>query len=752
MTLCFHINAFQVANIPFFFEINAISPHQNAFIRFFLIFSPSISHFFVTFGVGNLALSAGCFSAGSISATLIIAATCIMTKRNPYSTPHISPLRRSAIWMLSAMAAFILYSCASIGNPSGGPRDEDPPRFVKATPAPGATSVSNPTVTIDFNELINVKDAFTKVVVSPPSKQTPRVSANGRRLTILFPDTLLPNTTYTVDFMDAIEDVNEGNKLEGFTYTFSTGSGIDSLRISGMVLDASNLEPQKEVIVGVHSVLADSAFTTLPFERIAKTDSYGRFIIRGLKPGPYRVFALKDMNNDFIWDNPEESIAFYDEIVVPQTETTVVSDTIYNLRTMQIDTIVPRLRTVFLPNDLLLPLFNINFRQQYVLNSARPDSARITVTLNAPSPATPRLSILEGVGYDDWYDLERSATNDTLTFWLREPALIGSDTLRLALDYDKVLRNGSIEQSRDTLTLALPSASQAKKASKVAQVKKKNESDTPEERYLNLTFSSGSQQDIFAPLTFSASEPLESLFADGLHLEMKNDTLWTGAPDFSGVVAADSLKIRDYSLKYPWEEGATYRLRVDSLAATGISKLTNRPTEHQFTIKKLSDYSSVSLRISGLPDSIPAFVELLNGSDSPVRKEKVSGGMVVFRHVTPGTYYARLTLDLNDNGIFDTGNYDRQSQPEAVFYYPGRLNLKQNWDVEQAWSLFDTPVDRQKPPAILKNKPETGKRNSKDSESEEEEEEDGYFDPTVNPFDPKSVQRSKDRRNNTTTY
>ncbi|MDE5872003.1 MAG: Ig-like domain-containing protein, partial [Muribaculaceae bacterium] len=139
------------------------------------------------------------------------------------------------IGVLGATAAsvMLLWGCASIGNPSGGPRDEDPPRFVRANPAPGSVNVDPSNIHIDFNELINVKDAFQKVVLSPPGTSTPRVSTRGRRVVVNITDTLLPNTTYTIDFGDAIEDNNEANKLSGFAYTFSIGPTLDSLRISG---------------------------------------------------------------------------------------------------------------------------------------------------------------------------------------------------------------------------------------------------------------------------------------------------------------------------------------------------------------------------------------------------------------------------------------------------------------------------------------------------------------------------------------
>lgn len=620
---------------------------------------------------------------------------------------------------------------------------------MRANPHPGSVDVEPRTVTIDFNELVNVKDAFTKVVVSPPSKQVPRVSSNGHRVTIQFQDTLLPNTTYTVDFGNAIEDVNEGNKLEGFTYMFSTGPELDSLRISGMVLDAATLEPQKEVMVGVHSVLADSAFTTTPFERIAKTDDRGRFIIMGLKPGPYRIFALKDMNNDNIWDNPDESIAFYDEIVVPQTETAVVTDTIYDLKSMRVDTIVDRVKTVYLPNDILLPLFNINFKQQYVVKSERPDSMRITLQMNAASPTIPFLTPLNIEAQEDWFDLERSVGNDTVTYWLRDPLLMAADTLKMRVNYTKVLRSGDIEEAADTISIVKPTPPKKK-----APKKKKDdeEDEVPELNFVSLNFKSTSSLDVFAPVIIEAEHPLESLYADGIHLEQKVDTLWTTVPDFKGVSPPDSLSIRTYKIEYPWEYGASYRVRIDSLAATDIYGLKNKPLEQTINIKKQDDYSNLNMVVTGLNDTVPAFVELLNSSDSPVRKVSVEHGRAVFKDVAPGTYYARLTIDQNNNGLFDPGNYEKQIQPEIVFYYPKKITLRKNWTIDQTWNVYETPVDLQKPDAIKKNKPELGKHSKRNQQVEEEDEDDGYFDPTVNPFDPKSVQRSKNRARTTMSY
>ena len=204
--------------------------------------------------------------------------------------------------MCMAGVVTLLAACASIGRPEGGERDELPPVFVRSNPEPGALEFKGNRLNIFFDENIKMEDVMNKVVVSPVQKQPPSISANGKRLTVEFRDTLVDNATYTVDFSDAIRDLNEGNILDGFAFDFSTGSTRDSLVISGMLFEARNLEPAQGMIVGVYSNLSDTAISTLPFERIAKTNQYGQFVIRNLAPGTYNVYAVNDLNRDYHWD------------------------------------------------------------------------------------------------------------------------------------------------------------------------------------------------------------------------------------------------------------------------------------------------------------------------------------------------------------------------------------------------------------------------------------------------------------------
>lgn len=652
-------------------------------------------------------------------------------------------------YLLFIPAAAILAACASIGNPTGGPRDEDPPRFVKANPAPGSTNVSRDRITIDFNEIVNVKDAFTKVVVSPPSADVPRVSSLGKRVSVQFNDTLLPNTTYTIDFGNAIEDNNEGNKLQGFSYTFSTGAEIDTLRISGMVLGAKDLEPQQGILVGAYSNLSDTAFLKLPFQRVAKTDDRGRFTIRGLAPGNYRVFALADVDNDYHWANPEETLAFLDVTVTPSATREETTDTIFNLKTGDVDTVTSRQRTLYLPNDLLLRSFETGYKPQYLEKYERIDSTRIFLKFGTLSDTLPSLRIIGGENLTDWYTLERNERRDSLIFWMKPERLVRNDTLDIAVTY---LRTDTLQQlSPTTDTLRFLTQRPVVKKEKKKEKKKKDEAADsvpalPPTPLLGMRLLSESTQEVWKPLILEFDHPLASLDTAAIHFEIMKDSLWTPSPVQPHPQRADSLSERRIRIDYPWDYGSTYRLTVDSLAATGIYGLSNGKFTRELKTKGEEDYCSITLNITGAADSIPAFVELLNG-DNPVRRVKVENQRAYFPFLSPGKYYVRYYEDFNGNGIYDPGDYTTGQQPDMAYYYPKVINLKKNWDKTESWDIFGIPIDQMKPEAIKKNKPEADKRKRTRRDEQnagEDEDDEEYFDPTRNPFDPND-RGSRDR-------
>ena len=624
-----------------------------------------------------------------------------------------------------------MYSCANIGNPSGGPIDKTPPIFMRSNPTPNAVNVKDRKIEIFFDEIVTLKDPSTKIIVSPAQTEMPRMSALGRKVTVELVDSLLPNTTYTIDFSNSIQDNNEGNAIDNFAFAFSTGSVIDSMRVSGYVLDSRTLEPMQSVVVGLQSNLADSAFHKEKLQRVALTNDRGQFTIRNVSPGSYHIFALKDLDRDYKFGNPTEDIAFLDSIIVPSIGSREAADTVYN-DLNEIDTIMRATRPAYFPNDILLSMFNEDRKSQYLANNLRVDSTRISLTFAAASDTLPSLSI---VGRNDvpdqWYTLERSQTNDTLTYWIRPPHLVSADTLMVATTYLRTDTASNLSWGTDTLKFTF----QRQKAKK----KKKNEeTDSLEQiRFMELHPLANGTQEVYAPLLLQTGTPIERYSREAFHLQRKlqNDTIFYPAEIKSIALRDSTLNRRDLMLKVDWEPGAAYKLAVDSLAMTDIYGLQTKPLKVDFNVRKMEEYGNIVFNITAVRDS--AIVELLDGTEKIVLRAPVKNHRAELLNLLPGKYYARLFIDRNGNVKYDTGNYDMHLQPEETVYYPGAINLKKNWDVEQTWDIYATPIDKQKSEAIKKNKPERKKWEKVNTEKTEtdEDEENGFSD-FSNPNDP----------------
>lgn len=654
----------------------------------------------------------------------------------------------------------LLSACASIGRPEGGPRDETPPVFLHSNPAPGTTGFKGTKIEATFDENIKLEDIMNKIVVSPAQKQMPTISANGRKLSIELRDTMMESTTYTIDCSDAIRDLNEGNILDGFALDFATGDTIDTLRISGMVLQASNLEPAQGMLVGVYSNLEDSAITTLPMLRIAKTNQLGQFTIRNLKPGTYNVFALNDLNRDYHWDRSED-IAFYSSTITPTVENIEVIDTLRSSEGK--DSIVTRPGVRYLPNDVLLTWFNEDYKAQYLKDYSRADSNRISINFAAPSDSLPELTIVNGANAGRRLDapdasvLNHSATLDTLDYWITDPAIISQDSLLIATRYMRTDTLDRLSWTSDTLKFFLKASQKAK-----PEKKKKKKSDDeeaadslpPEIKFMDMKIG-GATQEVNFPLAITMGQPVASLDPKAWHLAMLNDTVWEDLP--TPVLQPDTTgHIMEYRIEHPWQAGAKYRLTVDSASVHTVYGLFNKPIKQEFSVRAADDYSTLIFNLKGVPDSADVIVEILNSSDAPVRTVKAVNGVARAEYMLAGTYYARAFVDTNGDGKWTTGNLLDRVQPEDVYYFPKKINLKKNWDVSNDWDLNELPVDMQKPKAIKKNKPKTKDKNRRDNNDddldEDEEEYDGYNDmgrpgyDNRNPFDGRS-QSGRSGRN-----
>lgn len=603
--------------------------------------------------------------------------------------------------MACALTLWVVASCASIGRPQGGARDVTPPAYVRSNPPHGTLNFKGERVEAFFDENIQLDDAFNKVIVSPTQKITPVVRSFGRRVTVELRDTLKPNTTYTIDFADAIQDLNEGNVLDGFALDFSTGDSIDTLRLSGIVLEARTLEPAQAMTVGIYREPADTAITTLPFERIARTNQLGQFTVRNLKAGNYAVYAINDLNRDNKWDRSED-IAFLGHLATPSVEAITVTDTIRTAAGT--DSLATRPGTAYYPNDLLLTWFNEGYKSQYLKDYKRPERRKITLEMGAPADSLPEIAVVKGPqgrSFSEMAVLQHNATNDTLTYWLHDPELIADDSLMLSVRHLNTDTLDRIVWKTDTLRFFWRDKDKKKK-------KKDEEADTVPKpiELLPLTMTSPSDFDVYQPLRLGTSTPIARADTAAFHLEMLVDTIWTAVPH--SPVRADTLNpLTGLVIDFDTGPGQKYRIRVDSLGVENIYGLHNKGFSQEFKVRELEEYSNLVLNIT--PDSLPMMVELLSEADNPVRVVSAEKGKAIFRYVNPGTYYARLWIDADSNGIWTTGCVIDSLQPEEVYYYPRKIDLKANWDVENSWDIYELPVDAQKPMKIRKNKPKPKK-------------------------------------------
>ena len=622
-----------------------------------------------------------------------------------------------------AAAALLVVACASIGSPDGGPYDETPPVFLGSTPEPFALGVKDKRVTLKFDEFVKIEKAAEKVVVSPPQITPPVIKTSGKGIVVELDDSLKANTTYSIDFSDAIVDNNEGNPLGNFAFLFSTGDRIDTLAVSGTVLNAENLEPIKGILVGLHSDLADSAFTTKPFDRVSRTDADGRFTIRGIAPGTYRAYALQDANQNYIFDQKNEMVAFLDSLVVPTTEVRMHQDTTW-IDSLTIDTIRSVPRVHYLPEDLVLTAFAETPTQRYLISTERTELNRFSVYFSTGSDSLPLLMPLNFTD-EDAYIVESSVDHDSITYWMKDTLVYYQDTLSMALTYEYTDTLGQLVPRTDTLNLVpkktrskiLQEEEKKRKEAQKEREKRMKRGDTipeaaPKMQFLNIKVSSGSSMDLTSNVLIDFTEPVVQIADTAIHLFRKVDTLWVPEPH---LLRQRKNALMGYELLGEWKPQMEYKVVIDSAAFIGLYGLHTKQMEATLKFKGLDQYSTLFLTV---PQAQPGYVVQLLEGDKVARQKRVVKNQADFYFLKPGTYHMRLFNDRNGNGIWDTGLYETKTQPEEVYYFPGSIKTRENWDYTQEWSPTALPIDQQKPDDIKKQKSNTKERKSKNAERE----------------------------------
>ena len=667
-------------------------------------------------------------------------------KRTSFNTLHI---------LMIAAILLLFFACARIGSPDGGPYDETPPKVVHTSPKFGATNEKNvKRITIEFDEIVKVDNPSERVVISPPQIQQPEIEANGRRITVTLLDSLKPDMTYTIDFADAIVDNNEGNPYGDYAFTFSTGERVDTFQMSGHVLTAENLEPIKGMLVGLYKIgegeegdsimeLPDSVFRTKPFERISRTDSRGHFVVKGLSPGQYRAFALKDLNQNYVYDQRAEMVAFSERILSTSSRPDIRPDTIWH-DSIHYDSIVYTPYTHFYPDDIVLTAFESAKQDRHLLKSERPILQHFMLYFTAGSDTLPRLTGLN-FNSDDAFVIDASKHNDSIDYWIKDSLIYNLDTLQVQIDFFETDTTGNYSITIDTLRLiskltkermardlqermeewakdykqqikakrraeerAEKEATEQEEVESTDKKKKKKKKDDDDieipplpEEFLTYKLNNVNSMDPDKNIDFVFEEPLDTVDLSKIHFSIKVDTLYVPTK-FLFRQAPDDIKT--YRLYAEWEADSTYQVEVDTGAFVNIYGKRCEAMKRAIRMRPLDSYSTLFVVLQGSWDD--AIVQLLSSADKVVKTIKATNGHADFYFLAPGTYYLRLFRDLNGNGTWDTGDYDLNLQPEPLYYYPSELSLKAQWEITQEWNPTAIPLAKQKPQKITKQKPD----------------------------------------------
>jgi uncharacterized protein (DUF2141 family) len=621
-------------------------------------------------------------------------------------------MRRLQYWLFAISFLLLAVGCARMGSPDGGWYDDDPPRVIGCSPEDKATNVTSKKITIYFDEFIKLADATQNVIVSPPQLEMPEIKTQGKKIIVQLMDTLKPNTTYTVDFSDAISDNNEGNPLGNYTYTFSTGENIDTFEVAGYVLSADKLDPVQGISVGLYDDLSDSAFRTKPMLRISRTDEQGHFVIKGVAPGEYRVYALQDADGDFKFTQSSEMIAFSHQTYTPSCAPDIRQDTIWR-DSLHIDNILRVPYTHFYPDDVVMLAFQEVQTTRNLLKIERLEPNRFTMFFTYGDE---RLPVIKGLNFDSdsAFVIETSAKKDTITYWLRDTTLVNQDTLRMDLTYMMTDTLGMLVEQTDSALEVLAKTPYEKRQKQLKKEieewqKQQEKLKKAEEPYdsiypikaLEPKYNVQSSMDPTGTIIIEMPTPLASLDTAAIHLYSQIDTLWYRAPfEFS---RKDST-LRYYEIRADWQPEREYSLEIDSAAFVDIYGLVSNEFRQGIKVKSLDEYSTLVMQLSGIKDS-NIVVQLLDKSESVVQQVKAEAdGSAAFFYINPAVYYVRAFIDRNGNNLWDTGKYDEDLQPEDVYYYSRSIECKAKWDSTLQWNLTERKRFQQKPGELTKQK------------------------------------------------
>jgi uncharacterized protein (DUF2141 family) len=531
---------------------------------------------------------------------------------------------KSAIFHKNSLLIFIvlfIFGCAAQQPPQGGPRDQTPPKLVKAIPGNKTRNFAAKQIDLEFDEFIKLNNAYQEISMSPAMEKQPEYSSSKRKLKVEFKDSLQKNTTYVINFGKAIQDVNESNILKNFTYVFSTGNHIDSLSITGSVTNTLTQEKEKDVLVFLFPVKQDTLFGKKKPSIFALTDSSGNFALNNLREDDYRIYALKEASPDKIFNRDEELIAFLKKPIHLRADT----------------------------SNIQLNLFKQD-PEKFRVSEKRFDSDGKLLLVFNKGLTQPAIKVIYPTDIDNKKQVSFSRTKDTASVYLRN---MNFDSLRVAI-FDK-----------------------GKAIDTIYQLKRKNESFT---RTVTTSYNIGNDSKLKpgSNLVITASIPIENF--DQSQIILNEDSVATS--DYT--LQKDTGNYKLLNLKYRWRETSKYELIINEGALTDIYGDKNKRLTKKFQINKLDNYSQLTVKLT-VPDTAKAYVVELLGEDKKlIQSDPITKSTsLVYKGILAAKYYIRIIYDENKNGKWDSGNVKLKRQPENIWLNEKLITLRPNWEAEE---------------------------------------------------------------------
>lgn len=541
-------------------------------------------------------------------------------------------MRKAFIYLFVVL---ISVRCAQITPLTGGKKDVAPPKALIYYPENASLNFSSKQITIQFDEYIRLKDIANQFIITPQTKEIPEIQANGKTLKIIFNESLINNTTYKLSFGNAVIDLHEGNELQNFEYVFSTGNTIDSLKLSGQVLNAYDKAPSTKLLIGLYEATANDSvvYKDKPLY-IGKTDNAGHYNFSYLPNTPFKLIAINDINKNLMYDGSEEQIAFYDTLVNPVNG---------------------------IPADLLL--FKEVPHKNFIKKSSFIEYGKAIIVYNKPQ------NDIKSINAENLFQISKNLTKDTITLYYKNVF----DTLKTYISYHN--------RKTDTINIKIPSFETIEKIRKNKAIK------------YNLRSNISSILPYFESPQFELNFPIsaKNISENKIILIEQKDSIKIKK---TTTLLTNEGSLNTFTIKSEFKPETNYTLTIDANAIKdSVSNRYNDSITYIFTTTSLEDYAQLNLKLY-FPKKENYIVLLFNDKEQVIKKtlieislESTSEKLIEYKNLLPGNYFCRVVEDVNKNGSFDTGDYFSRKQPESIFVNINAIKLLAGWEIENEWII-----------------------------------------------------------------